>query len=316
MMRTAGDLETLRIHAHLLNAERFARTGTPKRMPWLKALTRQLLLEELARYRRRLRYPKNYDFPGKRVPHFVDDHGTRCAVAHLLEVGGQAQLVEKVARQRNHARVRELLDEPALVVWLAHAGLTVEEAARIQPTYCVTNASACFCDRSMAHPTTIIEAAIVTPGVRVEYGERIALVRIERIDGAATDVQVGEEREAFTDGAAGQRVLLAPKTGSDAGLVLTNLNIGRFVDDHVICQDNQFTRAHPVHKSIVTEALLAPTSQACEQILTRADPVWAQQRCDDSGCGCSVLGGGALAPELATVAILAAVLGARRRRRS
>jgi hypothetical protein len=95
MMRTAAELETLRIHAHLLTAEQFARSVKPKRMPWLKALTRQLLLEELARYRRRLRYPKNYDFPGKRVPHFVDDHGTRCAVAHLLEVGGQAQLVEK-----------------------------------------------------------------------------------------------------------------------------------------------------------------------------------------------------------------------------
>ena len=31
VMRAAADLETLRIHAHLLNAERFARTGTPKR---------------------------------------------------------------------------------------------------------------------------------------------------------------------------------------------------------------------------------------------------------------------------------------------
>jgi hypothetical protein len=49
MVRVAEDLETLRIHVHLLNAERSAQTGTPKRLPWLKTLTRQLLLKELGR---------------------------------------------------------------------------------------------------------------------------------------------------------------------------------------------------------------------------------------------------------------------------
>ena len=44
-------------------------------------------------------------------------------MAHLLELGGEGALVERIARERNHARVRELVDEPRLLAWLEAAGL-------------------------------------------------------------------------------------------------------------------------------------------------------------------------------------------------
>jgi hypothetical protein len=43
--------------------------------------------------------------------------------------------VDHVARTRNNAYVAELVDEPALTEWLDRQGLSLAEAARIQPTY-------------------------------------------------------------------------------------------------------------------------------------------------------------------------------------
>jgi hypothetical protein len=43
--------------------------------------------------------------------------------------------VDRVARTRNLARIPELADEPELLEWLVETGLTLDEAAWIQPAY-------------------------------------------------------------------------------------------------------------------------------------------------------------------------------------
>ena len=58
------------------------------------------------------------------MPYFVDAKGVRCAMAHLLEAGGERELVQRIARERNNAFVRDLADESRLLAWLAAAGLT------------------------------------------------------------------------------------------------------------------------------------------------------------------------------------------------
>jgi hypothetical protein len=65
----------------------------------------------------------------------VDAAGTRCAIAHLIEAAGEGALVAEIARTRNNAWVREPADDPRVVAWLDANGLTLEEAARIQPSY-------------------------------------------------------------------------------------------------------------------------------------------------------------------------------------
>jgi hypothetical protein len=80
-------------------------------------------------------FPRNHVFPGRRVPVFVDEHGTLCAMAHLIARSGHTELVERVAQSRNNAFIPELADDPELVAWVESAGLTLEEAARIQPSY-------------------------------------------------------------------------------------------------------------------------------------------------------------------------------------
>jgi hypothetical protein len=69
------------------------------------------------------------------MPFFRDSRGVLCAMAYLIERSGRRDLVDRVALTRNNAFIPELADDPELRAWLDSAGLSVAEAARIQPEY-------------------------------------------------------------------------------------------------------------------------------------------------------------------------------------
>jgi len=97
---------------------------------------RRMLLATLRAYRDRGMFPHNYDFPGEAVPYFVDrGTGALCAVAHLLASTGRRDIVDRVARAENNLRVAQLAADTAFTTWLDANGLTLAEAARIQPFY-------------------------------------------------------------------------------------------------------------------------------------------------------------------------------------
>jgi hypothetical protein len=127
--------EVARIRAHILGAERLAARRDVSQLSPSARVARARLLRELEGYRRRGRFPENRDFPGQRMPYFIDSRGVRCAMAHLIECSGDSDLVRRIAATRNNARVRDLADIPELMGWLEHNGLSAEEAARIQPEY-------------------------------------------------------------------------------------------------------------------------------------------------------------------------------------
>ena len=97
---------------------------------WRRAVT----LWALARYAWRGRFPHN-PAPGTRHPIFRDARGTPCAVGHLLAAQGHGARVDAVAAHHNFARVPELARAPWVGPTLLALGLTVEEAARVQPSY-------------------------------------------------------------------------------------------------------------------------------------------------------------------------------------
>jgi hypothetical protein len=65
-----------------------------------------------------------------------------------------------VARTRNNAYVRELADEPGLMAWLDRNGLSVEEAARIQPGYGDPDPVVVTTSSSRPERTTMIVSAL------------------------------------------------------------------------------------------------------------------------------------------------------------
>ena len=69
------------------------------------------------------------------MPFFRDRYGALCAMAYLIERSGRGDLVDRIAISRNNAFIAELATDPALRAWLDSVGLSVSEAARIQPTY-------------------------------------------------------------------------------------------------------------------------------------------------------------------------------------
>jgi hypothetical protein len=136
------EAEVARIQTHLAVVDRELRTADITGLTPEQQTRRAALIEELARYRLRGVFPRNLQFE-RMTPFFIDDRGVRCAMAHLIESHGGAALVARVAATANNAYVRELAGDPELRAWLEHNGLTVAEAARIQPAYPVGAGERC-----------------------------------------------------------------------------------------------------------------------------------------------------------------------------
>jgi len=164
LMTTTQKVEMERVRRHLAGAEIEARKNHVDHDATTTEV-RRLLLEELALYRAEGRFPKNRAFATSFMPCFIDDEGTRCAMAHLMEIGGASDLVQEIAAKRNYAFVRELADDARVIAWLEAAGLTVAEAARIQPTYCPRAHNQCVCTR-VESTSLIVRGEIVMTEIR------------------------------------------------------------------------------------------------------------------------------------------------------
>jgi hypothetical protein len=92
------------------------------------------LISWLRDYRNAGMFPENTTLPN-RAPFFRDDRGVLCAMAYLIARSGRTDIVDRVARTKNNAYIPELAGDHDLARWLEDAGLTVTEAARIQPDY-------------------------------------------------------------------------------------------------------------------------------------------------------------------------------------
>ncbi len=126
--------EVARVRAHLEDAERRVHANASDDLPDDVSARRRAVLAHLRRYIEDERYPINRvcEHP---TPVFVDEGGARCAMAALLEATGRDDLVARVARTANLARVSALALDEEFASWLGHHGVTVDEAAAIQPAY-------------------------------------------------------------------------------------------------------------------------------------------------------------------------------------
>lgn len=126
--------EPVRIQRHLAQVETDLRTHPPRGLSAEQAEARERRLDDLHAYRVRGEFPRNPDYPDSLVPYFIDARGVACAVGQLVIASGHRDFAEEIARTRNHAYIREI-DDPRLAAWAEASGLTLEECARIQPSY-------------------------------------------------------------------------------------------------------------------------------------------------------------------------------------
>lgn len=131
----ARRLEVARLRAHFDSVDAELRRATALQLTPSQRTARATLIGWLREYRDAGRFPRNDRFPELAMPFFRDGHGALCAMAYLIERSGRRDLVDRIARTRNNAFIAELANDPALRVWLDSVGVSVTEAARIQPTY-------------------------------------------------------------------------------------------------------------------------------------------------------------------------------------
>ncbi|NUO48587.1 MAG: hypothetical protein HOV80_06995 [Polyangiaceae bacterium] len=190
LARQARRREVRALKAHFSRVLGVLESRDTSTLSELQREARSRNIAELGRYASRGRFPKNEDRLVPRAPAFVDPYGTRCAMAHLIESSGGGALVERVVATKNNAFVSELARDPALVTWLDGSGLTKDEAALIQPSYCSTYAQECFCHMGVA--SAVFEGVVVSA-----EGATIAL-RITAVHGTST-VQVDDEVPAMIE---------------------------------------------------------------------------------------------------------------------
>jgi hypothetical protein len=278
-MQPAPADEISRVQEHLSGALALAAMRSERALDPAQRLTRALLLEELISYRDAGIFPKNRDFIGERRPYFVDGDGTPCAMAHLMSLGGANELVAEIARTRNNAYVEELAVDDRFVSWLRAAGLTLEEAARIQPSYC-PSAAECMC--ILATRYDVPNAGVVWEGTVVPEpdGGFGAEARIGRVD----TIHTGDPGDA--GGVGDERIILigAPLGTGQRFLALDSYAVVTVEDGGGLgttCLAGDIYPALPPFTREKAIALAGSDFYACSERLVKEHPAWAAARCSE-----------------------------------
>ncbi|MFT4623303.1 MAG: hypothetical protein ACI8PZ_001959 [Myxococcota bacterium] len=102
--------------------------------------------ESVGPHARHTQPPRGFVSPdGPRMPMFVDDHGTHCAVGHLV-AHDDPSLVARVVAEANTVWVADMRVD-GLAEWARWSGFTLDEVAWIQPAY-----HAQFCEGRVRRP--------------------------------------------------------------------------------------------------------------------------------------------------------------------
>ena len=137
--QTRVDREVVRLRAHFTQVDRELTTRDVSHLTPNQRRARAVHILRLRDYAAAGRFPRNTHHPGVYVPYFVDDYGTRCAMAFLIEQSGAGDYVARVRQRSNFAYIDDIARDPELGpelrAWLEANGLSLQEAAAIQPAY-------------------------------------------------------------------------------------------------------------------------------------------------------------------------------------
>jgi hypothetical protein len=262
-----------------------------------RAAERARVIDHLGRYRDAGQFPKNRKHIGELVPTFVDIDGTHCAVAELMRVSGATDIIDTVHAANNHVLVDQLRGDVVLLDWLDQAGVTVDELARIQPSYChVTVAEDCLCNPALT--TAVIgEVVALAPSPN-----QVGVVHIISVHSQDSPLSAGMNLETYmpVDAVLGSTLLVQVYEGGAGTRGL--LENGQFMCDG-LSVDARY-------------AADASTSSDCEVLLSAVDSRWGDSQCryEDTG-GCSTAGLSGFGAESVMAALFVASLRLRRRTR-
>lgn len=121
------------IQTHLTHILDILKSNSTEHLTCQQYETRLELIAVLTSYKERGLFPMNY-YRNERIPVFIDEHNTHCAVGYLLMETGFDDVAHRIAATNNYAWVKEI-DDPELSNWQAYSGFTLEELKLIQGAY-------------------------------------------------------------------------------------------------------------------------------------------------------------------------------------
>jgi len=126
--------EALRISTHLDYVERLLRAKSTAGLTADLRAKRSHVLNLLREYRMAGVFPRNYDHADRRVPCFIDRDGRICAVGYLVGQTAGREVAEAINTTHQYDELLAMNDK-IVDAWVSGNGLTMEEAAMIQPSY-------------------------------------------------------------------------------------------------------------------------------------------------------------------------------------
>jgi hypothetical protein len=121
------------IQTHLTNVLQILRSNATEQLTCVQLNTRSSLIDVLESYKDRGLFPMNY-YRQERIPVFIDEHNTHCAVGYLLMETGYDDVAHRISAKNNYVWVKDI-DDAVLPQLQAFSGFTIEEIKLIQGAY-------------------------------------------------------------------------------------------------------------------------------------------------------------------------------------
>lgn len=126
-------IEQARIKKHLNYTLKKLQKVDAGKLPANEQATRQRTLDNLQHYIQLAEFPVN-SRSLRRHPIFVDQYGNYCAVGYLLHAAGYDDIVDEIQQTNNLVQIDDI-QNPRYIDAITSLGITMEEAAQIQPGY-------------------------------------------------------------------------------------------------------------------------------------------------------------------------------------
>ncbi len=95
--------------------------------------SRKQMIQWLTEYREQGNFPQNY-YCKERIPVFIDEHGTHCAVGYLMQQSGEEEMAQRISNNYQYNWLKDIKDEN-LAAWQLASGLSMDELKLIQGAY-------------------------------------------------------------------------------------------------------------------------------------------------------------------------------------
>ncbi len=121
------------VQAHLKSVLKVLKSNQTDHLSGMKYKSRIHLIQVLDNYRLEGKFPINYHLKN-RIPVFIDEDNTHCAVGYLLRETGFESIAKRIANNNNYIWVKDIKDAE-LLAWQEHFGFSLDELKLIQGAY-------------------------------------------------------------------------------------------------------------------------------------------------------------------------------------